>query len=308
MLRDVKWIAAEDTRVSRVLLDHLGCRPSLIALHQHNELAAGEGLIRRLLTGETGALISDAGTPAISDPGARLVAAAHAAGVRVIPVPGASAPVTLLSAAGLEPAPFVFEGFLPPRARARDLRLRMLRLHCDALGAHLVLFEAPHRIARTLQALVDQYGCDRPLAIGRELTKHYEEVARIDTGRAVAWLQMRPARSRGEFVLAIGAPVSEPASPAAAVTNVSRRERPADDGTARPADDTAGDRTDEGIDFSHTLPDSRNLLARLLHDLPVSRAVKLARDLTGLPHKELYSLALALALKGAAGEGPSEAS
>lgn len=281
MLRDVNWVAAEDTRVSRVLLDHLGCRPPLVALHQHNERAAGETLIRRLLAGETGALISDAGTPAISDPGARLVAAAHDAGVRVIPVPGASAPVTLLSVAGLEPAPFLFEGFLPTRPRGRDQRLRLLRAHCDALGAHLVLFEAPHRIAKTLQALADHYGPDRPLAIGRELTKHFEEVARITTGGALAWLQRRPARSRGEFVLAVGAPVPEPA------------------GTGQ---ETGGEETgeDDGPATAHALPDSRTLLSRLLRDLPASRAVKIARDLTGLPQKELYSLALEL--KGAAGE------
>ncbi len=339
MLREVKWVAAEDTRVSRVLLDHLGCRPPLVALHQHNERAAGEALIRRLLAGETGALISDAGTPAISDPGARLVAAAHEAGVRIIPVPGASAPVTLLSAAGLEPAPFVFEGFLPPRPRARDQRLRSLRAHCDALGAHLVLFEAPHRIAKTLQVLADHYGPDRPLAIGRELTKRFEEVVRITTGGAVAWLQSRPTRSRGEFVLAVGAPVAEPvalaagaagaagaaaADAAVAGTSDQYRERPTGDVAMDAADDAAGDETEDGTGpagspdrmtsvagttalvpaLAQALPDSRALLARLLRDLPVSRAVKLARDLTGLPHKELYSLALEL--KGAAGEDRSD--
>ncbi|HMN83331.1 MAG TPA: 16S rRNA (cytidine(1402)-2'-O)-methyltransferase [Burkholderiaceae bacterium] len=339
VLREVKWVAAEDTRVSRVLLDHLGCRPPLVALHQHNERAAGEALIRRLLAGETGALISDAGTPAISDPGARLVAAAHEAGVRIIPVPGASAPVTLLSAAGLEPAPFVFEGFLPPRPRARDQRLRSLRAHCDALGAHLVLFEAPHRIAKTLQVLADHYGPDRPLAIGRELTKRFEEVVRITTGGAVAWLQSRPTRSRGEFVLAVGAPVAEPvalaagaagaagaaaADAAVAGTSDQYRERPTGDVAMDAADDAAGDETEDGTGpagspdrmtsvagttalvpaLAQALPDSRALLARLLRDLPVSRAVKLARDLTGLPHKELYSLALEL--KGAAGEDRSD--
>lgn len=324
MLREVKWVAAEDTRVSRVLLDHLGCRPPLVALHQHNERAAGEALIHRLLGGETGALISDAGTPAISDPGARLVAAAHDAGVRVIPVPGASAPVTLLSVAGLEPAPFLFEGFLPTRPRGRDQRLRQLRAHCDALGAHLVLFEAPHRIAKTLQALADHYGPDRPLAIGRELTKRFEEVARITTGSALAWLQMRPARLRGEFVLAVGAPVSAAANAAIAQTSDPHREarsgETTDDATMHATGEAADDETEDGTHqadspdnatsipgatspaptLAHALPDSRTLLARLLRDLPVSRAVKLARDLTGLPHKDLYSLALQL--KGVAGE------
>ena len=339
MLREVKWVAAEATRVSRVLLDHLGCRPPLVDRPQHNKGAAGEALTRGRLAGEPGGLVQATGTPAISDPGARLVAAAHEAGVRIIPVPGASAPVTLLSAAGLEPAPFVFEGFLPPRPRARDQRLRSLRAHCDALGAHLVLFEAPHRIAKTLQVLADHYGPDRPLAIGRERTKRFEEVVRITTGGAVAWLQSRPTRSRGEFVLAVGAPVAEPvalaagaagaagaaaADAAVAGTSDQYRERPTGDVAMDAADDAAGDETEDGTGpagspdrmtsvagttalvpaLAQALPDSRALLARLLRDLPVSRAVKLARDLTGLPHKELYSLALEL--KGAAGEDRSD--
>lgn len=290
-LQQVKWVAAEDTRVSRVLLDRIGCRPTLIPMHEHNEHRIGDELVARLAAGESGAVISDAGTPAISDPGARLVARAHQAGIRVVPVPGPSAPVTLLSAAGLAPGPFLFEGFLPTKARARDDRLRRLRTGADALGAHLVLFEAPHRIDKTLQALAQVYGPDRTIVIGRELTKLFEEIHRGTTGQALAWRQARDERLRGEFVLAIAAPA--------------QTQELADDGQpALAQQDGAGTDPLTALAGGSLMPSPGDLLTRLLQDLPPSRAVRLAQDLTGAPHRELY--ALALALKPGQSDAPDE--
>jgi 16S rRNA (cytidine1402-2'-O)-methyltransferase len=145
------------------------------------------------------ALVTDAGTPAISDPGSRIVAAAHEAGFPVVPIPGASAVVALLSAAGLEGDGFRFIGFLPASAGAR--RRRLAEFSQDP--AVLVLFEAPHRIDATIDALADAFGADRLVVIGRELTKRFEEVARIPLGQAATWLAGHPDRRRGEFALAI---------------------------------------------------------------------------------------------------------
>jgi 16S rRNA (cytidine1402-2'-O)-methyltransferase len=199
VLRTVTSVAAEDTRVSRTLLAHLGIRPDIFPAHAHNEVQAAQQVLGRLQQGLSVALVTDAGTPAISDPGSRIVAAAHAAGFPVVPIPGASAVVALLSAAGLEGDGFRFIGFLPVSAGAR--RRRLAEFSQDP--AVLVLFEAPHRIDATIGALADAFGADRTVVIGRELTKRFEEVARIPLGQAAAWLDGHPDRHRGEFALAI---------------------------------------------------------------------------------------------------------
>jgi len=199
VLRTVTSVAAEDTRVSRTLLAHLGIRPDIFPAHAHNEVQAAQQVLGRLQQGMSVALVTDAGTPAISDPGSRIVAAAHEAGFPVVPIPGASAVVALLSAAGLEGDGFRFIGFLPASAGAR--RRRLAEFSQDP--AVLVLFEAPHRIDATFGALADAFGVDRLVVIGRELTKRFEEVARIPLGQAVAWLDGHPDRRRGEFALAI---------------------------------------------------------------------------------------------------------
>jgi len=199
VLRTVTSVAAEDTRVSRTLLAHLGIRPDIFPAHAHNEVQAAQQVLGRLQQGMSVALVTDAGTPAISDPGSRIVAAAHEAGFPVVPIPGASAVVALLSAAGLEGDGFRFIGFLPASAGAR--RRRLAEFSQDP--AVLVLFEAPHRIDATFGALADAFGVDRTVVIGRELTKRFEEVARIPLGQAVAWLDGHPDRRRGEFALAI---------------------------------------------------------------------------------------------------------
>jgi 16S rRNA (cytidine1402-2'-O)-methyltransferase len=195
----VALVAAEDTRHSKPLLAHLGIGTPLKALHEHNEEAAAPALVERLLAGEDIALISDAGTPLISDPGFRLVRAARAAGVRVSPVPGACAAIAALSAAGLPSDRFVFEGFLPARAGARRGRLAALA----AEPRTLIFYESPHRVAETLADMRAAFGDAREAVLARELTKHFETVL----GEPLATLAERvaadPDQQRGECVLLV---------------------------------------------------------------------------------------------------------
>ena len=204
VLRAVPWVAAEDTRHSAPLLKHYGSSARLLAAHQHNEEAAAQQVIARLADGESVALVSDAGTPAVSDPGARLVARVRQAGYRVVPLPGPCAAVTALSASGLAEPHFLFYGFLPSRARQRDDALREL----VSLPYALVFYEAPHRIVDTVAALAAVFGAERTLVIARELTKVFETVHSCALGEASDWLQADANRQRGEFVLLVsGAPV-----------------------------------------------------------------------------------------------------
>jgi 16S rRNA (cytidine1402-2'-O)-methyltransferase len=200
-LRRVDVVAAEDTRVARVLLDHVGARPTLVASHEHNEARSAQAIVERIRAGQRVALTSDAGTPGISDPGARVVAAVHAAGLPVIPVPGPSAVVALLSAAGFQEPRFRFEGFLPTRPKARRERLQALA-RCDAV---VVVYESPHRIEETVQDLAAALEADRVVVIGRELTKRFEQIRRTTAGELPAWLGGDPDRRRGEFVIAFDA-------------------------------------------------------------------------------------------------------
>ena len=198
VLRGVDVIACEDTRHTAHLLAAHGIRTPLLALHEHNERAAAQTLIARIQGGASAALVSDAGTPAISDPGALTVAAAHAAGVRVIPIPGASAAVTALAASGLQGG-FRFVGFLPEKTQARARVLDALIADADTL----VFYEAPHRIEAMLQGLVTAFPASRPIVIARELTKLFETIHRSTIGEVVAWLQADVNRSRGEFVVLV---------------------------------------------------------------------------------------------------------
>lgn len=201
-LAAVAVIAAEDTRHSRPLLSHYGIRTPLLALHEHNEAAQTMRLIERLRQGEDVAVISDAGTPAISDPGQRLVAAAHAAGVSVVPMPGPCAAVAALSASGLPSARFAFEGFLPARAAARQAALSALLEESRTL----IFYEAPHRLLALLDDIATVFG-DRPVALAKELTKIHEAVINGNAATLKAWLLAEPGRERGEFVLIVqGAP------------------------------------------------------------------------------------------------------
>ena len=199
VLRAVDWVAAEDTRHSAPLLKHIGSSARLLPAHEHNEEGAAQRVIARLTAGESVALISDAGTPAVSDPGARLVARVRAAGFRVIPLPGACAAITALSAAGLSEAHFLFYGFLPPKARAREVALREL----VALPYALIFYEAPHRILATVEALAQVFDADRTLVVARELSKLFESIHVGPLPDALAWLQADANRQRGEFVLLV---------------------------------------------------------------------------------------------------------
>lgn len=255
VLQLVQAIACEDKRHTQPLLRQYGIDKPLLAVHQHNEAEAAALVVERLQRGERVAYVSDAGTPAVSDPGARLVAAVRAAGFKVMPVPGASSVTTVLSAAGVTRAEgcsdsgssFVFAGFLPSKAGERDQAIGQLQ----ADPRTTVILEAPHRIEALARAMAVLQG--RLITVGRELTKQFEEIATLPAQDFAAWLAAGPQRTRGEFALVLHA-----SSP------------------------------HEGVD------DSLRILQLLLAELPLKTAVKLATDITGASRNELYDTALKL--------------
>jgi 16S rRNA (cytidine1402-2'-O)-methyltransferase len=195
-------IACEDTRHARRLLDHLGVTAPTFALHEHNEAEATEKLLSLLSAGKRVALISDAGTPGISDPGARAAAAARGAGHAVVPLPGANAAIAAMSVAGLTDEQFLFVGFLPAKPGARRSAIEAVR----EVAAALVFYEAPHRISETIDDLVALLQPQRTLVIARELTKLFEQVASMPIGDGPAWLAADENHRRGEFVVVVSAP------------------------------------------------------------------------------------------------------
>lgn len=198
-LRQVDLIAAEDTRHSRVLLDHYNIRTPCISFHEHNEQEAAGRVIQHIIDGQAVALISDAGTPLISDPGYQLVNAALGQGIRIVPVPGPSAVICALSVAGQPTDRFTFEGYLPSRHAARRRRL-------EALAGEertMVFFEAPHRIAACLGDMVQVFGPRRGATYSRELTKKYETVRRAALGELLQLVQDEPRQQKGEIVLVV---------------------------------------------------------------------------------------------------------
>jgi 16S rRNA (cytidine1402-2'-O)-methyltransferase len=198
-------VACEDTRIGGALLQHLGLHKPLLALHRHNEAAVAGQVLQRLAAGERVALISDAGTPAVSDPGARLVAAVVEARHRVLPIPGPSSALAALSVAGDAAAGgFTFQGFLPSKGREREQALAAL---LAAPGSQL-LFEAPHRIGQLAAALAEAAPA-RPLTLCRELTKQFETVVTMPAGALPAWLAADANRLRGEFVLVLHAQAAD---------------------------------------------------------------------------------------------------
>ena len=199
VLRGVAAICAEDTRRSGQLLAHFGIATPLLALHEHNEDAIAQRVVARLLAGDSLALVSDAGTPLVSDPGYRLVRAARAAGIRVSPVPGACAAIAALSVAGLASDRFAFEGFLPSRAAARRERLRAL----VSEPRTLVFYESSHRIVETLEDMAATFGGDRPAVLARELTKLFETVLDGGLSDLLAAVQADDNQRKGEFVLVV---------------------------------------------------------------------------------------------------------
>lgn len=252
VLAEVAVIAAEDTRHTRRLLSYFGIDKPLISLHEHNEAQRLPALLARLEAGGAVALVSDAGTPLINDPGFRLVREARARGLPVSPIPGACSIIAALSVAGLPTDRFVFEGFLPSRASARRRHLEKL---CREPRT-LCFLESSHRIGAALQDLAAVFGPDRMASLARELTKRYETV-RLDTLAGLAdWVASQAERERGEFVLVVaGACIeAQPTQP------------------ARLSPET--------------------VLELLLEELPVKQAARLAARLTGASRNTLYRLAL----------------
>lgn len=199
VLQDVDLIAAEDTRHSAGLLRHFGITTAMISLHEYNERQQTELLLARCREGLSVALISDAGTPLISDPGYRVVRQARQAGLSVVPVPGPCALIAALSVAGLPSDRFVFEGFLPAKSSARQTRLRQLADETRTL----IFYEAPHRLRDTLQAMVEAFGRDREAVIARELTKRYEALHGGTLSTLLSWSKQAPEAGRGELVLVL---------------------------------------------------------------------------------------------------------
>ena len=200
VLKSVKLIAAEDTRTSAKLLKHFGINTPLTACHDHNESDKVNHLIERILAGENMALISDAGTPLISDPGFKFVRAAQAKGIQVIPVPGACAAIAALSAVGLPSDRFSFEGFLPSKQSQRLLHLNRLKDETQTL----IIYEAPHRILECVKDMADVFGADRPVGFAREITKTFETIKKMTLGELVEFISNDSNQQKGEIVLVIG--------------------------------------------------------------------------------------------------------
>ncbi|WP_160493646.1 16S rRNA (cytidine(1402)-2'-O)-methyltransferase [Pseudomonas sp. L-22-4S-12] len=199
ILREVALIAAEDTRHSIRLLQHFGIATPLAACHEHNERDEGGRFLTRLQAGEDVALISDAGTPLISDPGYHLVRQVRAAGIRVVPVPGACALIAALSAAGLPSDRFSFEGFLPAKTVGRQARLQQVAEDPRTL----IFYEAPHRILECLADMREVFGADRPAVLGRELTKTFETLKGLPLGELHDWVAADSNQQRGECVVLV---------------------------------------------------------------------------------------------------------
>jgi len=248
VLRAADVVACEDTRTSRTLLAHHGIAARTVALHEHNEREATGKLLRILREGGSVALVSDAGTPGISDPGALLVAAAHREGLRVVPVPGPNAAVAAYSAAGFASSRFLFAGFLP----AASKKARSACLDGLDMPWPVILYEAPHRVLETVEALLARFGPERELVIAREVSKKFEEIARLTLAAAPGWLAAGPHRQQGEFVLVLG-----------------------------PGEEKRADLAEGG-----------RIVKILLERMPASDAAKLAARITGLPRNALYQLAL----------------
>ena len=205
VLKTVDFIAAEDTRVTLKLLNHFGIRATLISYHEHNAATRGPELMQRLMNGESGAIVTDAGMPCISDPGEGLVALCHENGIALSPVPGPTAAMTALAASGLPTGKFLFEGFLPIKKGERESALQAVA----RLPHTLIFYEAPHRLRQTLAALLEGLG-DRPVTLCRELTKLHEELHRTTLAAAAAEYTER--EPRGEYVLIVaGAGEDNPA-------------------------------------------------------------------------------------------------
>lgn len=205
ILREVDRIAAEDTRHSLRLLKHLGIEKPLVALHEHNEREQALKLLEFVQQGQSLALISDAGTPLISDPGYHIVQLAHQLDIQVVPVPGSCSIIAALSASGLPTVRFAFEGFLPPKATARLKQLEKLAFETRTL----IFFEAPHRILETLDTMQSCFGAGRMVVVARELTKTFETIRLGTLSELLVWIKSDPMQQRGEFVILVAGAILE---------------------------------------------------------------------------------------------------
>ncbi len=252
-LQSVDFIAAEDTRVSLKLLNHFGVKKPLISYHEHNQQSAGPNIVHRLLGGESCALVTDAGMPAISDPGEGLVRLAAESGIEVQAIPGCCAAVYALAVSGLPTGRFTFEGFLSMNKKSRREHLQSLK----AEKRTMIFHEAPHKLPATLRDFAETFGADRPMTLSREMTKLHEETMRCTVGEAIAYYEEHSPR--GEYVLVVaGAPESDDSADALTI----------EDAVARVQTLRAG-------------------------GLRMKDAVKQAAEETGFPKNELYNAALA---------------
>jgi 16S rRNA (cytidine1402-2'-O)-methyltransferase len=259
VLAGVDLIAAEDTRHSGRLLQQYQITSKTLALHDHNERDRAPDVVAKLAQGKSVALISDAGTPLISDPGFHLVRLAREQGIKVVPVPGASAMIAALSAAGLPSDRFVFEGFLPSKATARKKRLEAMAAETRTL----IFYEAPHRLLDTLADMVSVFGADRHVVLARELTKTFETIKGDAVGALLEWVSADADQQKGEMVLLVKG-VSTDASEENDIANNAEAQR---------------------------------ILKILLEDLPLSQASALAAKITGCKKKPLYQFSLSLGKK-----------
>lgn len=252
ILAEVAKVYAEDTRVTRRMFAHFGIQNTLESLHDHNETSRVAQIQRELAEGMSVALVSDAGTPLISDPGYKLVNALGAAGCKIVPVPGASALVAALSVAGLPTDRFAFEGFLPAKSVSR----RKLLTGLETESRTLVFYESSHRIADLLEDMLAVFGGERQMVVLRELTKLYESIYRGTVAEILQHMTADADRSRGEFVVVVAGKPCDESADALAVLNADK------------------------------------VLTVLLEVLPVKQAAAVAARLTGLPKNQLYRQAL----------------
>ena len=255
ILQTVDFIAAEDTRHSLPLLQHLSINKPLLPLHEHNERDQTELIIQRIQQGASIALISDAGTPSISDPGYYLVHAARNQSIQVVPIPGACAAIAALSAAGLPTDHFVFEGFLPATPSSRLKKLQLLLKEPRTL----IFYEAPHRIRDLLAAMEQIFGAEREVAIARELTKMFETIHSASLHEMREWVAQDSNQERGEIVVIV-----------------------------------AGHKESEHSSIDTASIDIDHILTLLLQELPLKKAVTLTAKITGKRKNELYQRALLL--------------
>jgi len=254
ILEQVDLIAAEDTRHSLALLRRFSIKTPCIAYHEHNERTAAQGIVRRLLAGESVAIISDAGTPLVSDPGYHLVRHAHEAGVKVCPIPGASALISAVSVSGLPSNRFIYEGFLPAKAAARLENLKTMQAETGTM----IFYESPRRLKATLQDMIAVFGGEREATIARELTKLFEAVHFSDLDGLKKWVEADAHREKGEVVILVRG--------AAASTQVL-----------------------EKVELEVV-----QILAVLMADVSLKQAVALTTKMTGIKRNAVYELAIGI--------------